>query len=97
MRVRDLQGGNFGEGTDTVAGWVERARGWCWADDMEDEDNYLECMLKGLGTDFTEQDIMDETSEVWQLEFAKCIEVEQVGGAVEIPIKSKSLDLNGKV
>lgn len=73
-RVVDLQGGGFGEGTDTVEGWVERARGWCWADDMEDEDNFLERMLKGLGTDFTEQDIMNEIGSVWDLEFERCEE-----------------------
>ena len=67
--VRDLQGGEFGMGRDYTADeWLEQAREWCWADDDDDTDNYLERMQKNR-SEWSDEKIIEFISDLWQIEF----------------------------
>ena len=67
--ARDLEGGCFGMDRDYTADeWIEQAREWCWADDNDECDNYLERMQKNR-SEWSDKDVLDFIADIWQLEF----------------------------
>lgn len=89
--VRDLQGGSFGmDRVYTADEWLSQGRDWCWHDDNDEMDNYLE-EIQNHRDEWADEDIIETIALYWELEMAevKDIKVNYIEVKEDIKVEIK--------